>query len=90
MNKSVQQTVEMIREAYGQDAMEESTIHRWQANFSGRITINDEPRSGRPSAGSGDAILTSFQSTQLQIKTAPAALIMHLQPSNYAYRCVMM
>ncbi len=81
----------MIREAYGQDAMEESTIHCWQANFiSGRITINDEPRSGHPSAGSGDAILTSFQSTRLQIKTAPAALIMHLQPSNFEYRCVMM
>ena len=50
LGKSGPETVEMIRKAYGQDALSSSQIYKWYKDFKeGRESVEDEQRSGRPS-----------------------------------------
>ncbi|EZA60666.1 hypothetical protein X777_14272 [Ooceraea biroi] len=42
--------MEMLKKAYGSDSMSKAQIFRWHKTFKdGRESVEDEPRSGRPS-----------------------------------------
>jgi transposase len=53
LGKSGVETFEMIRRAYGNEAMSRATCYEWHACFKrGRTSLEDDERSGRPSTSS--------------------------------------
>lgn len=55
LNKSLEETNKMIREAYGDSALSYSQVSRWLKAFKeGREEVHDEQRSGRPSTSKTD------------------------------------
>ena len=49
LNQSAAETVRKINQAFGNDSINEHTVRRWFAKFcSGDFSLEDEPRSGRP------------------------------------------
>lgn len=55
LGKNGVETVEMIRQAYGDKAMSKAQVCRWHKAFKeGREEVADEPRSGRPSTSRTD------------------------------------
>ncbi|XP_052755721.1 protein GVQW3-like [Galleria mellonella] len=44
-----------LRTVYGDDAVKEPTVHKWLKRFrEGRESVQDDPRSGRPSTSHSD------------------------------------
>jgi hypothetical protein len=49
LKKTPKETLEMLREAYGEGAMKKTHVYKWHKRFSdGRTSIQDDPREGRP------------------------------------------
>ena len=49
LNQSTAETARKINMAFGNDSVNERTVRRWFAKFrSGDFSLEDEPRSGRP------------------------------------------
>ncbi|GBN72787.1 hypothetical protein AVEN_139293-1 [Araneus ventricosus] len=47
LEKSPSETLEMLKKAYGNDAMKETAVYEWQKRFrEGRTNIEDDPRTG--------------------------------------------
>jgi len=45
----------MLRQAYGEDCLSRTQCYEWYQRFrSGRTSIEDDPKSGRPSSSTGD------------------------------------
>ena len=45
----------MLQQAYGEDCLSRTQCHKWYQRFkSGRISIEDNPESGRPSTSVDD------------------------------------
>ncbi|CAN7938004.1 unnamed protein product [Ixodes hexagonus] len=55
LGKNGAETLEMLRKAYGDDAMKQSQTFMWHKRFrEGRESVNDDDRSGRPSTSQTD------------------------------------
>jgi histone-lysine N-methyltransferase SETMAR len=55
LNKSPSETLRMLEKAYGKAAMKKTQVYRWHKRFrDGRASVNDDPRSGRPSTTTND------------------------------------
>lgn len=55
LQKSASETLEMLNQAYGNEAMKKSQVYEWHKRFrEGRVSIEDDPRSGRPSTSMTD------------------------------------
>ena len=51
LNQNAAETGHKINQAFGNDSVNERTVCRWFAKFrSGDFSLEDEPRSGRPTA----------------------------------------
>ncbi|GBM40621.1 hypothetical protein AVEN_27205-1 [Araneus ventricosus] len=47
LEKSPSETLEMMKKAYGNDAMEKTAVYEWHKRFrEGRTNIEDDPRTG--------------------------------------------
>ncbi|XP_031618286.1 protein GVQW3-like [Contarinia nasturtii] len=52
LGKTFTKTHQMLQQAYGRDCLSRSRVHEWFKRFkSGRETLNDDKRSGRPKSG---------------------------------------
>jgi hypothetical protein len=50
LGKSGSETLQLIHQAYGDDAMTRAAVFKWWKRFgNGEMNVKDEPRSGRPS-----------------------------------------
>ncbi|KAJ8954676.1 hypothetical protein NQ318_011368 [Aromia moschata] len=55
LEKSVAETIPMLRKSFGVDCLSDRQIFRWNKAFAeGREDVNDENRAGRPSTSSSD------------------------------------
>lgn len=55
LQKSPGETLQMLIQAYGDVAMKKSQVYEWHKRFrEGRVSIEDDPRSGRPSTAVTD------------------------------------
>ena len=53
LGKSAMETLEMLRKAYDKEAMSRARCFEWHSHFmSGRTSLNNDERSGRPSTSS--------------------------------------
>jgi hypothetical protein len=49
LGKSASETLQMLTEAYGADAMKKSTVFEWHKRFEeGREEVKEDERTGRP------------------------------------------
>ena len=61
------ETVEMVRTAYGDEALTLSDIFCWYERFhEGREDVQDDPRSGRPSESGADGNIENIRQLLLQ------------------------
>ena len=55
IGKSVTKTIEMLKIAFGEEAMCRTQTYEWWKRFKeGRTSVDDDPRSGRPSTSKTD------------------------------------
>jgi histone-lysine N-methyltransferase SETMAR len=55
LKKSPSETLRMLEKAYGKAAMKKTQVYKWHKRFrDGRASVNDDPRSGRPSTSTND------------------------------------
>jgi len=55
LGKTFTETFEMLQQAYGEDCLGRTQCHDWYQRFkSGRTSIEDDPKSGRPSTSMDD------------------------------------
>ena len=55
LGKSFTETFRMLQQAYGEDCLNRRQCHEWYQRFkSGRTSIEDDPKFGRPSTSIGD------------------------------------
>ena len=55
IGKSVTETFEMLKIAFGEEAMCRTQTYEWRKRFKeGRTSVDDDPRSGRPSTSKTD------------------------------------
>ena len=55
LGKTFTETFQMLQQAYGADCLSRTQCYEWYQRFrSGRTSIEDEPKSGRPSSSTGD------------------------------------
>ena len=55
IGKTFTETFKMLQEAYGKDCLSRTQCHEWYQRFkSGRTSIKDDPKSGRPSMSMDD------------------------------------
>src|SRR5215469_8516208 len=55
LGKTFTETFQMLQQAYGEDCLSRTQSYEWYQRFkSGRTSIEDDPKSGRPSSSSGD------------------------------------
>ena len=55
LGKTVTETFQMLQQAYGEDCLSHTQCHEWYQHFkSGRMSIEDDPKSGRPSTSMDD------------------------------------
>jgi len=53
--KNFTETFQMLQQAYGEDCLSRTQCYEWYRRFkSGRMSIEDDPKSGRPSSSTGD------------------------------------
>jgi hypothetical protein len=50
LGKSTTETLEMLREAFGEHSLSQTAVFEWHSHFrAGRVSVEDDKRSGRPS-----------------------------------------
>jgi hypothetical protein len=50
LGKSTTETLEMLREAFGEHSLSRTAVFEWHSRFkAGRVPVEDDERSGRPS-----------------------------------------
>ena len=50
LGKTFTETFQMLQQAYGEDCLSRTQCHKWYQRFiSGRMSVEDDPKSGRPS-----------------------------------------
>jgi transposase len=50
LGKSATETLEMLREAFGEHSLSRAVVFEWHSRFkAGRVSVEDDERSGRPS-----------------------------------------
>jgi hypothetical protein len=50
LGKSATETLEMLREAFGEHSLSRTAVFEWHSRFkAGRVSVEDDERSGRPS-----------------------------------------
>jgi transposase len=50
LGKSTTETLELLREAFGEYSLSQTAVIEWHSRFeAGRLSIEDDGRSGRPS-----------------------------------------
>jgi len=55
LGKTFTETFQMLQQAYGEDCLSRTPCHEWHQRFkSGRTSIEDDPKSGRPSTSMDD------------------------------------
>ncbi|GBN89471.1 hypothetical protein AVEN_14452-1 [Araneus ventricosus] len=54
LEKSPSETLEMLKKAYGNDAMKKTTVYERHKRFREGRTNIDDPRTGRPSSSTAD------------------------------------
>jgi len=55
LGKSFTETFHMLQQAYGEDCLSRTQCHEWYQRFkSGRTSVEDDPKSGRPSTSMDD------------------------------------
>ena len=55
LGKTFTETFQMLQKAYGEDCFSRTQCYEWYQRFkSGRTSIEDDPKSGRPSSSTGD------------------------------------
>jgi len=55
LGKTFTETFQMLQQAYGEDCLKHTQCHKWYQHFkSGRTSIEDDPKSGRPSTSMDD------------------------------------
>ena len=55
LGKTFTETFQMLQQAYGKDCLSHTQCYKWYQRFkSGRMSIEDDPKSGRPSSSMGD------------------------------------
>ena len=55
LGKTFTETFQMLQQAYGEDRLSRTQCYEWYQRFkSGRTSIEDDPKSGRPSSSTGD------------------------------------
>jgi transposase len=55
LGKTFTETFQMLQQAYGEDCLSRTQCYEWYQRFkSGRTSIEDDPKSGRPSSSTGD------------------------------------
>jgi histone-lysine N-methyltransferase SETMAR len=53
--KTFMETFQMLQQAYGEDCFSRAQCYEWYQRFKlGRTSIEDDPKSGRPSSSTGD------------------------------------
>jgi len=53
--KTFTETFTMLQQAYGEDCLSRTQCHEWYQGFkSGRTSIEDDPKSGRPCTSTND------------------------------------
>jgi len=53
--KTFTEAFQMLQQAYGEDCLSRTQYHEWYQRFkSGRTSIEDDPKSGRPSTSMDD------------------------------------
>jgi len=53
--KTSTEAFQMLQQAYGEDCLSRTQYHEWYQRFKlGRTSIEDDPKSGRPSTSMGD------------------------------------
>ena len=55
LGKTFTETFQMLQQAYGEDCLSRTQCHTWDQRFkSGRTSVEDDPKSGRPSTSMDD------------------------------------
>jgi len=55
LGKTFTEIFQMLQQAYGEDCLSHTQCYEWYQHFkSGRTSIEDDPKSGRPSSSTGD------------------------------------
>jgi hypothetical protein len=68
VGKSVSLTFEMLKIAFGEEAMCRTQTYEWWKRFKeGRTSVDDNPRSGRPSTSKVMTMLQKFVNSSVQI-----------------------
>jgi hypothetical protein len=50
LGKSATETVDMLREAFGEHSLSRTAVFEWHSRFKiGRVSVEDDKRAGRPS-----------------------------------------
>nr|XP_023030100.1 uncharacterized protein LOC111518017 [Leptinotarsa decemlineata] len=67
LNQSAAKTAQKINEAFGNGSVNERTVRRWFAKFrSGDFSLEDEPRSGRPTVIQDEALRSLMETDPSQ------------------------
>jgi len=55
LGKNFTETFQMLQQAYGEDCLSRTQCYEWYQRFkSGRTSIEEDPKYGRPSSSTGD------------------------------------
>lgn len=58
LGKTVKETIDMLRQAYGEESMPKKSVYRWFKDFqTGRNEAQDQPRTGRPVSSLSDSMV---------------------------------
>ena len=62
LGKSAAETIVMLKTAYGDAALSKTRVYEWFSRFkNGEMSIEDQPRSGRPATSSSDENVDKIQ-----------------------------
>ena len=71
LGKSTTETFAMLNTAYGDVAMKRATCFRWHKRFkNGRLSVEDDERSGRPSTLTDDPHIDEINTLHQQQRAA--------------------
>jgi len=94
LGKSGAETFEMIRRAYGNEAMSRARCYKWHARFKrGRTSLEDDDRSGRPSTSSAPKNVETIwrpvhEDLRRTIRTLRQSLMCHTEQSRQFSRVI--
>jgi len=67
LGKTFTGTFQMLQQAYGEDCLSRTQCYEWYQRFkSGRTSIENDPKSGRPSSSTGDDQIEKVRSVILE------------------------